>query len=375
LTGRLLWLLAAVALAPAANAGPAPGGVFIGCDHNGDGKGDVARNNGATGIRTDILDNITSTANGNFANGGGVFVMKACGKFNGDAFFDIVAQGGGSIRVTYVGSTGTAPSATPPLFFGDGGGTWVVVDAQDVNGDGIDEIIAVNTPAAAVRITDVSTGAPVHSYLSTGGGIWQYMFAGDFNGDHHKDLLFNGTGAAAGVARVNLSGTTSTVFFPQGGSPPAWLPTGAGYFDLSGRTGEIDTGAGPALGLYRIRLTDATGNIAGAPGFFANGSGTYAIRTIADMDGDGIQDLGEYSSGANNRVTMLNGTAVKSQYITGNAGGSFQLRYSPDTNANQKSSLVSIDGSSNVRVQSQDGTVVTGTNVLAPAGGLVVPVY
>ena len=376
LTTRSLWLLAAVLLAPAAQAGPNAGGVFIGCDFNKDGKGDIARNNGATGIRVDIMDDTNSVANGNFANGGGVFIMKACGRFNGDGNYDIVSQGGGSIKVTFVGQDGISQSATAPIFFGDGGGSWVVVDAQDVNGDGVDEIIAVNTPAGAVRITDVSTGSPVHSYLSTGGGIWQYMFSGDVNGDKKRDLIFYGPGAALGFARANLNGSTTAVFYPQGGG--AWVPTGTGFFDSANptRTGLVDTGTGAALGLYRIRLTDSTGNPTGAPGFISNGSGGFSIRTIADMNNDGIQDLGEFSS-SQNRITTLNGVNKVTQYFGGNAGGTFSLLYAPDTTATSKAYLVSSDASNNIRVQAQDGTAVSTTNVqvLAPNGTLVPPVY
>jgi hypothetical protein len=371
LTHCLLSLVGCLAIAAVAQAGPTTGGLFVGFDFNGDGKGDVARDNGASGIRIDILDGTTSTANGTIATAGGSFVLKAVGHFNADAQADTAVQGNSTVRVSFTAASGTATTGTN-IFVPDGGGTWQLVDAADVNHDGIDELIFVGTGAAlgAVRIADISTGTPTYTFISTAGGIWQYLFAADVNGDGNMDLVFNGTGSAAGTARANLSGGSTAAFFAQGGG--AWILTAAGDVNGDGIADLIDTGTGAlATGFNRIRLLDNTAT-ATSQGFISNGGGSLEIRAVADFNADSKADLA-YHGASSDRITLLNGTAVLSQFFPANAGGTYQLRYAPDTTGTGKASLVAVDGSNNVRIQTQDGTAVTGTGLLGPSGSLFIP--
>jgi hypothetical protein len=370
LTHCLLSLVGCLAIAAVAQAGPTTGGLFVGFDFNGDGKGDVARDNGASGIRIDILDGTTSTANGTIATAGGSFVLKAVGHFNGDAQADTAVQGNSTVRVSFTAASGTATTGSP-IFVPDGGGTWQLVDAADVNHDGIDELIFVGTGAATgtVRVADISTGTPTYSFISTAGGIWQYLFAADVNGDGNMDLVFNGTGAAAGTARANLSGGATQVFYAQGGG--VWVLTAAGDVNGDGIADLVDTGTSSANGFNRIRLLDNTGNPS-SQGFISNGGGTLEIRAVADFNADSKADLA-YHGASSDRVTLLNGTAVLGQFFPANAGGTFQLHYAPDTTGTGKASLVAVDGSNQVRIQTQDGTAVTGTGLLAPNGSLFIP--
>jgi hypothetical protein len=372
-THCLLSLVGCLVLAESARAGPIVpyDPLIVGFDFNGDGKGDIIRDAGAGGIRIDILDGTSSVANGTLPTAGGSFVLKAVGHFNADAQADTAVQGNGTVRVSFTAASGTATTGTP-IFVPDGGGTWQLVDAADVNHDGIDELIFVGTGAAtgAVRIADISTGTPTYTFLSTAGGIWQYVFAADVNGDGNRDLVFDGTGAAAGTARANLSGGTTTVFYAQGGG--AWVLKASGDFNSDGVDDLADTGTGAANGFDRIRLLDHTGNPT-SQGFLSNGGGSFEIRAVADFNSDSKADLA-YHGPVSDRVTILNGSTVLSQYFPANAGGTFQLRYAPDPFGSGYPSLVAVDGSSYVRIQIQDGTAVTGSPVfLGPNGSLFHP--
>ena len=163
-----------------------------------------------------------------------------------------------------------------------GGGAWQVVDAADVTGDGIDEILFVGTGAAAgiVRIANVASGSPVFSYLPTAGGIWAYAFAADLNGDGSQDLVFRGTGAAYGATRANRSGGTASVqYYAQAGG--AFTLILAADLNGDGIDDLVDEPNPLSLGQVRVRTLDQNGNPV-ATGYLANDLGTYPPSPGAD---------------------------------------------------------------------------------------------
>ena len=367
LKASLPGFVAIMGLAVAAWAGPPPPAGIFEADFNGDGKDDMARQN-AGGIRVDILDGTSSIANGTFPTGGGTFVLKAVGKENNDAQFDLIAQGGGSIRITFVNAAGTGQSATAPLFFPDGGGAWQVVDAADVDGDGIAEVIANGTggAAGALRITNVATGTPVHTFLSTAGGAWVYAFAADVNGDHKMDLIFRGTGVAAGTSRANLNGSTTAKFYAQGGN--SWTLTGAGDVDGNGTADLVDTGASvAAAGFNRVRTLDMNGDPTGSA-FVGNAANAFVLKRIADFTGDGKADLG-YQGANTFRITPMDGLAIQPAIFPASGGGQFTLRRMSDTNGDGLADLIVTNVTNDVRVQVSTGTGTTNGAVI-PNGGL-----
>ncbi len=366
-SGYLIGLVATIGFGSAAFAGPTPNGEFIGFDFNADGKGDIARSSSSS-IRTNILDGTTSTATGTFPTGGGVFILKAVGNMNGDDNADLIAQGNGTARVTFVNAAGTGQSATAPLFIPDGGGAWNVVDAADVTGDGIDEVIFQGTGAAlgAMRVANISTGAPVFSFFSTAGGAWQYAFHANVNGDTQQDLMFRGTGVAAGTSRANLGGTATSLFYAQGGT--TWGLTRAGDVDNNGTDDLVDTGLGAtSVGLNRVR----TLNTSGAPtasGFIPNGNNLFILRAVSDFTDDGNADL-LYQGATSLRVTPMTGIVAGTAVFPPNGGGSFTLRGSEDTNADGFFDLVVTNAGNDIRVQLSNGTGTTTNGGLLLAGG------
>ncbi len=366
LSGCLIGLFATLGLGSAVMAGPIPPATFVGFDFNADGKGDIARSSSGN-IRVDILDGTSSTANGSFPTGGGVYILRAAGNLDNDANADLVAQGGGTARVTFVNAAGTGTKGT--LFIPDGGGAWQVVDAADVNGDGIDEIIFSGSggAAGAVRIANIATGVPVYTFLSTAAGAWVYAFAADVNGDLSKDLVFRGTGGAAGTTRANLAGTASAKFYAQGGT--AWVLTRAGDVDGNGTADLVDTGAGPGLGFNRVRTLNTSGDPT-ASGFIPNGGNSFVLKSVADFTNDGNADLA-YQGAGSLRVTPMTGTTAGTSVYPPNGAGAFTLSGTEDTNADGFFDLVVTNGSNDVRIQLSNGTGATTNGALIPAGGLV----
>ena len=370
-SGCLIGLVASLGLSSAAMAGPAPPTVFVGHDFNGDGKGDFAVSS-AGSIRTRILDGTTNTATGTFPTGGGTFVLKAVGNMNADANADLIAQGGGSIRVTFVNAAGTGASATPPLFFGDGGGVWNVVDASDLTGDGIDEVImrGVGSATGTMRIANIATGTPVFSFLPTAGTTWVYAFSANVNGDKVagkpvNDLLFRGTGAGAGTTRANLGGTTTQKFYAQGGG--AWILTNAGDTNNDGTDDLVDTGAGAGLGFNRVRTLNSSGDPFGAAGLVPNGGNAFILKAMADYNKDSKADLMYQGTGASSfKVVAMNGAVPGTSFFPPSGGGAFSLRNSEDTNADGFFDLVVTNAGLDARIQLSNGTSATTNGALIP---------
>ncbi len=371
-SGCLIGLVASLGLSSAAMAGPAPPTTFVGFDFNGDGKGDIAIASAAN-VRTRILDGTTSTATGSFLTGGGTFVLKAIGNMNADANADLIMQGGGSARVTFVNATGTAASSTPALFIPDASGAWDVVDAADVNGDGIDEIIFRGTGSALgfVRIANIASGSPVYTFVPTAGTTWAYAFHANVNGDTVagkpvQDLLFRGTGAGVGTTRANLGGTSTTRFYPQGGT--SWVLTNAGDVNDDGTDDLADTGTGAGTGFNRVRTLNTSGNVFGPVGFIPNGANSFILRAMADFNKDGKADL-QYQGATSFKVATMNGVVPVTSLFPPSGGGSFQLRDSEDTNADGFFDLVVTSSTGDVRLQVSNGTSATTNGPVLPSGG------
>ncbi len=335
--------------------------------------GDVGSPNPAV-IRVDLLDGVVSVGSGSFPTGGGTFVLKSVGDCNGDGNSDLISQGNGTARVTFVNAAGTGTAST--LFIADGGGAWQVVDVADVTGDGIDEILFVGTGAAAgiVRIANVASGSPVFSYLPTAGGIWAYAFAADLNGDGSQDLVFRGTGAAYGATRANRSGGTASVqYYAQAGG--AFTLILAADLNGDGIDDLVDEPNPLSLGQVRVRTLDQNGNPA-ATGYLPNDlgsaqhdAGTDRLKVAGDFTNDGKQDLVYFTPGSF-IVRPMDGITSAPPIFPPSGGGYWSLRHMGDTNADGFDDLIVTNAAGDVRVQLSSGTYLTVNGIAIPSDGL-----
>ncbi|MEU6076372.1 N-acetylmuramoyl-L-alanine amidase [Micromonospora sp. NPDC047074] len=280
-------------------------------DFSGDGRDDVV-----TFTHGSLADVYVSTSTGAGFAGTSVkwndyFALSGetplTGDFNGDGKDDIVAFTHGSLGDVYVGlSTGTGflPGAKWHDWFAPGA---EVAAVGDVNGDGKDDIVTFTHDAAGDVYVALSTGSSFgagqkwHEFFSIGG---EYPALGDVNGDGRDDIITFTQGPAT-AADVIVALSTGTAF----GASQKWHDLFAVGAEQP-RVGDIN-------GDGRDDIVTFTCN-ADADVYAAVSNGTGFVGTtvkwndffclagefpyLADVNGDGRDDIIVFSKGATNDV-------------------------------------------------------------------------
>ncbi len=213
--------------------------------------------------------------------------LDHAGDVNGDGYGDLVvgAPGSNSFYVYWGTATGVSPmpsAVTGPVGSGLGSS---VAGAGDVNGDGFDDVVAVNPSGNAVWFVPGGTaglGMPVRVTVPLTSTTSIVAGAGDVDGDGYADVLLGG---ATGEGRLFRGGATGldaarAVTLDRRSAPVGDL-NGDGRADLAFHT----------LAGVRVVLGAATLNTAGtaAPGALS-ANATMAPRG-GDFNGDGFDDV------------------------------------------------------------------------------------
>ncbi|MFL5340630.1 MAG: FG-GAP-like repeat-containing protein, partial [Gemmataceae bacterium] len=202
------------------------------------------------------------------------------------------AGGGPAVRVyTTDGTLKYSFFALNPRFTGG-----VRVAVGDVNGDGIEDIIAAAGPGGGpqVQVFDGKTGALLRSFfaynLGFTGGV--YVASGDVNGDGFADIV-TGVGGGGGPHVEVFSGADGSLlqsFFAYNPAVTTGVSVAAGDVDGDGKA-DIVTGAGPG-GAPHVQVFRGT-DLSVLRSFFAGPTtftgGVYVAA--GDLNGDGIADI------------------------------------------------------------------------------------
>jgi len=286
--------------------GSGPGSVAIG-DLNGDGRPDLVVAN-RTSNTVSVLRNL---GNGEFANkvefATGIRPLSiAIGDLGGDGLPDLAVVNWESNTVSVLRNTSSGASSitfAAKADFATGFRPFAVA-IGDLNGDGSQDLVAVNATSATVSV--------LRNTSSSGSGIafaakvdfdtgWESVAVaiGDVDGDGRPDLAVANTGVYpdyAGTVSVlrNISSGESNVAFA------AKVDYAAGYHPSSVAIGDLDEDGLPDLAVANAFSSTAsvlrnTSSGVGSVAFaakvaYATGDNPRSVA-ICDIDGDGHLDL------------------------------------------------------------------------------------
>jgi hypothetical protein len=299
-------LMAGIFVAPmAAFAGPVASGCRAGLDTNLDTKSDFAfektagANQGLVNVRT--IDGVTQLESGFPITVGANQEVVGYGSFDATDRAQLLAVNStapnqGLVRIIRLNGIALAGSEFPALLSANAS----IVGVADMDGDGDDDIVAINTTApnvGLVRVVRMNTDFTVQgtTFPTTLSGF-SILGLADTNGDDRADIIAVKTVAPnVGLIRVFLMGanaeTIASSQFP-GSVAAGFSAIGVGCFDddAIGDLLQVKTVA-PNVGLVRItRISSGAAGFAGST-FPFNVPADYAIEAIGNyngVDGDGI---------------------------------------------------------------------------------------
>ncbi|MCG8700165.1 MAG: M6 family metalloprotease domain-containing protein, partial [Bacteroidales bacterium] len=230
----------------------------------------------------------------------------------------------------------------------------------DVNGDGRDELILLNTSycGGAIRVIDVSTGGTLLWVNHRSFGGWMdnsdKAMIGDVDGNGKDDLILVNTGYSGGAIRaINLT-TGGTIKWINHGSFGGWMDASDKMFvgDVNGDNKEdlVLVNTGYSGGAIRAINITTGGTIKWINhGSFGGWMDAKDRAFLGDVNGDKKEDLvlvnTAYSGGAIRAINVTTGGTIK--WINhGSFGGWMDAKdraYLGDVNGDSKEDLVLVN--------------------------------
>jgi hypothetical protein len=269
-------------------------------DLNGDERIDLVAamnrysGSGSTGGGSDALRSYLGTPDGRFGMtslGDGASTDAASADLNGDGYKDLVFLEHNDNRLAVLLSHGDGSFANPLRF--PCGSSPHGLALGDFNGDGRVDAVTGLSGSLALLLGN-GDGTLSEPLTITGGDLHTQVVTGDFNGDGRLDLASNNQlGADVSVFWNGADGTWDT-----GRMPAGWHPTALATADLDG-DGILDiVSASNPDGNVKLALVTLHGRGDGtfdAPQSLPSWNSISFCKItdvlIADLNGDGIQDL------------------------------------------------------------------------------------
>jgi large repetitive protein len=285
-------------------------------DFNNDGKPDIATSdsssNGISILLNESAPSVALFSTATFIPVGNNPGAIASADFNHDGDQDLVVADYGSQNVDVLMGNGDGTFHAPQPYSLGFNPTAVIT--TDINGDGIPDIVAAgyNVHEIAVMLGNGNGTFQAPIFTTLAGNISRgnnSIAAGDFNGDGNADLA-----VATGDGTVSvLDGNGNGTFQP----PVSLSLANSGGEVFSVAVGDLNNDGHPDI----VAVDERNGEV---DIFLNNGDGTFApaisyaspsaiSATLADINGDGNEDIVLTGGGANFKI------------IFGNGDGTFQV--------------------------------------------------
>lgn len=231
------------------------------------------------------------------------------------------------------------------------------VHPADIDGDGDQDLVVVNSDAAGGLLVIRNDGSDVFTQLPL-----QPLFAakfkgsGDFDGDGLTDVLL-GNGSNLHLLLSNGSGFGgSQIVYTAASSSVTSNP---GIWDFDGDQ-DLDLIIRPWSGSCAVLLeNDGSGNFTLADPCLAQlPGGTVRSLILVDIDSDGDPDIFTWSYGSGQFQMNDNGTFVPGQVIQGTYGSALLKPSFGDLDDDGYPDLLQLGGPAQVWINQQNGTLV-----------------
>ncbi|MFY8001473.1 MAG: FG-GAP-like repeat-containing protein, partial [Candidatus Kapaibacteriota bacterium] len=235
----------------------------------------------------------------------------AFGRFNADAFLDLVVTNEGSSNLTIFFGDG-AGGFTPNATFATGGSQPRFSVTGDVDNDGDVDIMVQNVGTNNVSIfinNGLGVFAPTPLSPFTVGAAPQQAALGDVNGDGFLDIIAANQGAGTVTVLLNNGLGTNYTASPSSPFTVGAQPYGVAVGDVD-NDGDIDiVTSNQSGGAMTVLLNNGSGTYtpkAGSP--FASGVPTSIRVTLGDIDGDNDLDAALFSNAGFIAVLLNDGS-------------------------------------------------------------------
>ncbi len=311
--GSALLVAAPVIAGPAAP--PATPARYVG-DFNADGRMDILVQNSVGLLYVYVTDStglaVDAEASNHVADLPADWSVKSVADFNGDGHSDILVQHTDGTLFVMITESAVSPVQVSVALSDSPGSVpagWTVKGANDSNGDGTADVLAINDTTAQtwIYITN-SDGVSFDSAASdspvTIPSGWFVVGAGDFNGDGRNDLVVENSvpHAANGTYQLwvfitNADGISfsSTASGSPAAVPPDWEYVAGGEFTPDTVSGDYmvqKVAGGAGEGMLYVYATNADGVSynASASALSVTLPAGFEVEALADFNADGIAD-------------------------------------------------------------------------------------